>query len=609
MCTVLGRIAPWRHLVAGASVAGCTALAGLGLIGGGIHPERFDAKQVTVRVTPAGGLAVREVVDQDFGSFDRHGYERFIPHDFGVPIDIRASSPDAPDDVDVLDLGDETRIRIGDPDTTIDGQHRYVLTYTYPEPRLDSGELALDIIGPWEELETGRFEVIVDGLRLQDTRCNVGSFGDVGGCALELDPDSGRYRAVIEPLEAHRGITVGGTIGDTFATDEPPLPPLPDRRDDRRLLMAGIIAPLGLVGWFGTYRMARRIGSNEVFSGGAADAAYGELAAPLVDLVPARRSTSIEAKTRRVADDELDDLATIEFVPPPGIEPWQGAVLLDEHIDAATVGAWFSGVIAHDGLAITRDGDDVVLRPGPRRDALDPHSAGHVDRLLDRRDQLQLGQYDAAFTEAWADVRRDMVAQVAAAGWWTRMPPGVKAGLGSVPGAGIVLAIIAFAIFGAGSAVSAIVGVFGSVPLGIAFGLLVPIITAYFVYRVLLPSRSATGSALALRAESFRRFLAASEGRHVDWAWEHGLLREYSAWAVALGTAEAWSSALAASNVPQVERTAMSAPLLVHTMGPTITASHTRPAPSGGSGGGFSGGGFSGGSVGGGGGGGSSGSW
>ena len=43
------------------------------------------------------------------------------------------------------------------------------------------------------------------------------------------------------------------------------------------------------------------------------------------------------------------------------------------------------------------------------------------------------------------------------------------------------------------------------------------------------------GSALALRTESFRRFLAASEGRHVQWAWEHGLLREYSAWAVALG--------------------------------------------------------------------------
>ena len=126
-------------------------------------------------------------------------------------------------------------------------------------------------------------------------------------------------------------------------------------------------------------------------------------------------------------------------------------------------------------------------------------------------------------------------------------------------------------------------------------------------YRTLLPVRSATGSALALRTESFRRFLAASEGRHVEWAWKQGLLREYSAWAVALGAASAWERALAASSVPPVEY--VSGPLLVYSMGPAFTSAHTAPSSSGGSGGGFSGGGFSGGSVGGGGGGGSSGCW
>ena len=65
------------------------------------HPERFDAKQI--EVSPAGnaGLRIREVVDQDFGSFDRHGYQRIIPNDFGVPTHIAARSPDAPADVSV----------------------------------------------------------------------------------------------------------------------------------------------------------------------------------------------------------------------------------------------------------------------------------------------------------------------------------------------------------------------------------------------------------------------------------------------------------------------------------------------------------------------------
>jgi uncharacterized membrane protein len=136
-------------------------------------------------------------------------------------------------------------------------------------------------------------------------------------------------------------------------------------------------------------------------------------------------------------------------------------------------------------------------------------------------------------------------------------------------------------------------------------------VTAYFAYRVLLPARSAHGSAMALKAESFRRFLAASEGKHVDWAWKHGLLREYSAWAVALGAAGAWQAALEASHVPPAEVTGLG-PVFVPSYSSAINSTRTAPTSSGGSsGGGWSGGGggFSGGSTGGGGGGGSSGSW
>jgi hypothetical protein len=112
-------------------------------------------------------------------------------------------------------------------------------------------------------------------------------------------------------------------------------------------------------------------------------------------------------------------------------------------------------------------------------------------------------------------------------------------------------------------------------------------------------SRSVTGSALALRSESFRRFLAASEGRHVEWAWQQGLVREYSAWAVALGAAEAWSEAVKASAIPDPE-VALSGPLLLYSASSAFSSSHTAPSSSSGGGGG---------GIGGGGGGGSSGSW
>ncbi|NCG22532.1 MAG: DUF2207 domain-containing protein, partial [Actinobacteria bacterium] len=118
--------------------------------------------------------------------------------------------------------------------------------------------------------------------------------------------------------------------------------------------------------------------------------------------------------------------------------------------------------------------------------------------------------------------------------------------------------------------------------------------------------RTEVGSALWLRIESFRRFLAASEAEHVDNAAERGVLRQYSAWAVALGESKAWFSAVdaAASQNPDMahlhRRDLAFMAAGVHISSAARTAS-TAPSSSGG-------GGFSGGSGGGGGGGGG-GSW
>lgn len=601
---MIGKLSLVRHGIVGLAIAGTTLLAGLGVIANpdAGHPERFDAK--TIVVEPAGerGLRITEYVDIDFGSADRRGYRRVIPNDFGVPTDVVASTPDAADDLNVIPLGGETEIRVGDPDRTWTGQHRYVLAYTLPdalEPTVPT-VLALDIVSPVGvgegDAETGRFEVVVTGFELSDTRCDVGRATDEGGCELAAAGD-GTYRVVLEPLPADDGLTIGGVVE---ARNEPtPIdpPPIPERRSDpNRGLVALGFAALGLTAVVPVHRWARRRGRNEVFAGGAADAAYGSLPPPGND--------TASLPVTLVPDDEMGDLATIEFVPPKGLAPWEASVLLRERVDDDTVEAWLSGLVGREALAIEEAGKHLELSSGPRRGELAEPDAGLLRGILSLGDPYRTGEYDAKFASAWDAVRRSQAERIAASGWWKHLPPGEGLAIRTGGSSFGWVMIVIFAVVWMGSGVGALLGAFGGWWLGIAIGIAFPALVAYFVYRVLLPARSAQGSALALRTESFRRFLHASEARHVEWAWSNGLLREYSAWAVALGEADAWSRALERANVPAPARVA-AGPIAVHTLGSSISSSRTAPSSSGSGGGGFSGGG----GVGGGGGGGSSGSW
>lgn len=598
---MLGRISKLRHAVVGLAIGGSSALAGCGVIGAGNHPERFDAKTIVVHPMRDDTIRVIEYVDQDFGHAHRHGYEREIPHELGAPTDVTASSPDAPDAVSVVDLGGRTQIRVGDPDKTDDGQHRYELAYTYPEARMGI-QLALDLVAPkgpgWPgDAETGRFEVIVVGVDLIDPRCDTGPAGAVGGCDLIRSEVGGLpvYRAVLEPLPEDHGISIFADLEAFVAPAEIAAPPIPERRDDRRRTLALGLIPAGLLGAVPVYRWARRRGRNEVFAGGAAEAAYGSLPPPggPIDLPP---------PIDHVADDELADLATIEFVPPSGISPWEASVLVRERIDDSTVEAWFSGLAGREAIELAEAGKHLSIGSGPGRSGLVGDDAKLLDGFLNPDDPYVTGTYDASFATAWKAVSEHQRAEIASRGWWKHLPPGSGLDLRR-HGFGMI-AVIVFILIWAGAGVSAFLGLIRSWPVAIGFGVVVPAIVAYFVYRTLLPARSASGSALALRAESFRRFLAASEGRHVEWAWNNGLLREYSAWAVALGEADAWSDALERANVPAPAVIA-AGPVLIDRMGPSVRSSRTAPSSSGSGGGG----GFGGGGSGGGGGGGSSGSW
>jgi hypothetical protein len=597
---MLGRISVTRHAVVVVAVLLVPLAVLVGWIGGGHRPERFDAKQVVV--TPVGdGVRIREVVDQDFGSTDRHGYQRIVPHDFGVPTDIEASTDGAPSSLWVSDLGDETRMRIGDPDVTIDGQHRYRLAYTLPDAGLSSDRLALDIIGTDETLETGRFELILAGFDLEDPACNVGGAGASGGCELVRDGDV--YRVVFEPLRPGEGITVGGTI---VRQGRPPAVPLPaeiEPHPSHRVIGALVLLAIAAAGAAAMWLVQSRRGRNVIGGDGIIDAAFQDTVAPGPETEPG------DALTRLVTDAELDDMATIEFEPPRGLHPWQGAILLDEAVSSRSVSAWFAEQIATDVLELHEE-PARRLAKGPKWQEVDVQTEQYVRDLFGDDDSLSLGRYQPTLGSVWSRLTADQNRFVKDQGWWVDRGPGtgntISLGASAAAVLGVPAATIAAIVLWAlGWWDSWIVCAVAALVLGGG--------AAAIAYEPLRARRSVQGSALALRAESFRRFLASSEGQHVDWAWERGVLREYTAWAVALGAAAAWGRAIDASAVPPSEVAALMAPAVFERQLSSIESSRTPPPPpssSGGSGGSSSfSSSFSSGSVGGGGGGGSSGSW
>ncbi len=550
----------WLIVFVLAVSAGATGLAGAGRL----HPlrgERFDAVQVTVRPTGAEGVRVREVWDVDFGRHQRRGLRLEIPTDLGVPSAVRVTSPSANTDVRVDAGRDVHDIRVGSVAETFSGQHRYVVEYTLPDALAGTDSLALDVLASTNPLDTARVEVVVTGLRFDATFCDVGREYTHGGC--ELTWDGGAYRTVLTDVPAGEGVTISGdgaTPADALDVPLPDVPPRPDRfpRLMGAVLGAAAIAPLLVLRLF-----ARWYGINTVRKGGPTEAAFAD--------ADAAAAPTPSGETYRVPDAELEDLVTTEFAPPAGLRAWQGVLAVNETIDSESVIAWFSDLIAAGALTVVTSGPGSVrLARGPQLTAESAREQRIVERLFGDRDEVTLsGVADARVADTWSSVMRLQAEYAAGSGWWRRHAPGVDEPRPTIRINPYWLSIVAAHALLAGllllqTRLFTLIGALLRLPVVLlsppAVALAATVVAAGWAYlapsRRAWPARSAAGSAVALRTLSFVRFLNHSEGRHVEAAWEQGRLREYSAWAVALGASDAWARAVAASGVtPAVDVT------------------------------------------------------
>jgi hypothetical protein len=539
--------------------------------------ERITAMWVGAQIGGDGDARIVEAIDWDFGPTAHHGIFRDVP---GLRPDaaVSVSSATAPADVQLSGSSLQTRIRIGDPDRTIRGRHRYTIAYPLGGVA-PGGRLAWDAVGTSWPVPVAEVEIhAVAPYQLQDVRCVQGAAGADNPCDVS-QPEPGHLVARADALSAAEGVTLYATAGRRLAA-APALPAPPSGAPDdpgTGVLLPGLLAAaVALAGAAPVSRLVRLAGRERVAAGGSADAAWG--------------GTGGEV---RIDADKLASLATIEFAPPAELTPAQGGVVLAEAVNGDHQVAWLIGAAIDGYVELEGDGSDLTLVRLPRRDG---STAYTLDTAFAGRERLRLGTYDEPFARAWDAVGGELAAWQRSCGLWD--PAGEQHRI-MVRVVGCVVALAGLVIAGAGGAAA---NRWGAAWLAlVAFGaLLAGAGLAAAVRAWELRVRTAAGSGLWLRVESFRRFLAASEAHHAEEAAKRGVLREYTAWAVAVGEIDRWSRVVATSGAardPEAVRFAAIAPAL-HT---ATAATSTEPSSRNGSGGG--------GSVGGGAGGGGGGSW
>jgi uncharacterized membrane protein YgcG len=590
--------------------------------GGAAHAQGFESIHdygVTITINDDGTLSIKEVIQYDFGSTPRHGIFRDIPVRFDYPkkkdtdrvyelSDISVSASEGtPAQFETEDFTDNgvgyERIKIGDPDTTITGNHTYDIRYRVKgalNAFEDHDELYWNAIGQQWAVIIDRGTVRVDApTTITQVACFQGPTGSTLPCD-QATSDGPTARFAQNRLFPFNGVTV--VVAVPKGAVPPPKPILEERWTLGRAFAVnattgGVTAALLalLVGGFGFlfYRRAR----DRRYKGSPVDQAF---------------SSATGEEERKPLFEHTE--TPVEFVPPDDLRPGQVGTLADFHANPLDVTATIVDLAVRKYLVIDevptetrwQAHDWKLTKLKDADDKLKDYERELLDGLFRDGNEVELSDLKYEFSSRMSKVQTSLMDDAMAQGWFTKRPDGASLGVGCLGllvllvGVGVMVALAAFTH-------AALLGI-PIIVLGV-----VMMFSAPFA-----PARTAKGSAVFRRVNGFRRFIEESEKERARFAEKKNLFSEYLPYAIVFGATEKWARAFEglAGEPPDTsgwyrssapfQYLAFSSAVQGFTIATSGTLTSTPPSTSGSSG--FSGGG-GGGFSGGGGGGGGGGSW
>jgi uncharacterized protein (TIGR04222 family) len=570
--------------------------------------ERIAGYRIDMEITePEGDLVVNEFIDYDFGANERHGIFRKIPERFPYddtyeriyPIEVLevSGSPGTPAEHETSHENDYLVLKIGDPDETITGRHRYEISYRVRGALNgfdDHVELYWNAVG-------FEWRVAIDDVRVYVTApaditrvtCFAGPNGSTEPCSSSNF--GGRTASFQQPaLGSYESMTV--VVGMPTGAVEAPEPVLDERWSFGRAFRAtpatvGAALALMLLVLAVLFGKVFSRGRDRRFAGSAVDASLG---------------TSGPEEPVAIFERPV---IPVEFAPPESLRPGLVGTLVDETAHTLDVVATIVDLAVRGYIRIEeipKEGwfgkpdwwlhklrDEEGLLPYERLLFLAIFSAG--------QQEVMLSQLEDKFASDLKQVQEALYTEVVKQGWFGARPDRMRQKWVAIGIALLVVGIVAVVAAAAFTKLGLV-----ALPLPVA-GLLV------LAFARWMPSRTAKGTSVVRRIKGFRRFIEESEADRARFAESKNLFSEYLPYAVVFGSTRKWAKAFEGLE-GELPETPWFTGGYGHSFNATsfhqsmngfavTTAGTIASTPSSSGGGGFSGGGFSGGGGGGGGGG------
>ena len=569
--------------------------------------ETIDSYDIRIVVQTDGSMRITETIAYDFGPSERHGILRRIPtrlayddrYDrvYRLTVESVGATEGASADFEVSDEpGGITQIRIGDPDSTVSGQHTYCIVYVVQGAMNgfgDHDELYWNAIGDeWDvTVQSATVTVTMPG-RITQVACYAGPSGSYLPCdRAKMDGDVARFRHA--QLGAFQALTVVVAVPKGVVAQ--PAPHLVERWSIDRAF-ARTPATLGLSGALFVLIVAGVAwalwarGRDRRFVGSPVDQVMGN---------PTGADQAVPLFERGVAP--------VEFAPPEDLRPGQIGTIMDERANTLDVTATIVDLAVRGYLTIEeipKEGwfgkpDWTLHRTEKADDDLLTYEDTLLTNLFSTGTDVALSGLKATFAAHLAMVEEQLYNDAVKRGWFLKRPDKVRTAWHAL---GVLLLIVGIAL----TFVLARWTHWGLVGIPVAVGGLMLTVAGRW-----MPNKTAKGTAIARRVGGFRTVIETAETHMSRWAEEQNVFTRFLPFAIVFGCTEKWAKAFEGLDQMSPDTTwyLSNRPFLYadfgHSLeGFSVTTGGTISSTPGSSGAsGFGGGGFSGGGGGGGGGG------